>query len=83
MHFITYFKICNLVKLVIVTDIVGALHHFAKLCINTRCNDKPGFVVDSYLSRRSVANTLKRSMCADLTAYETYTIYFLLRTGFT
>ena len=26
-----------------------------------RCNDKPGFVVGSYLSRRIVANTLKRS----------------------
>jgi len=50
---------------------------------NTRCNDKPGFVVGSYLSRCIVANTLKRSMCADLTACETYTIYFLLRTGFT
>jgi len=26
-----------------------------------RCDDKPGFVVGSYLSRRIVANTLKRS----------------------
>jgi len=48
-----------------------------------RRNDKPGSVVGSYLSRRIVANTLKRSMSADLTACETYTIYFLLRTGFT
>ena len=49
----------------------------------TRCNDKPGFVVGSYLSRPVVANRLERSMCADLTACETYTIHFLLRTGFT
>jgi len=39
--------------------------------------------VGSYLSRRMIAHTLKRSMCADRTACETYTIYFLLRTGFT
>ena len=59
------------------------LYHFAWLCIDIRCNDKPGFVVGSYLSRRYVTITLKRSMCTDLTACETHTIYFLLQTGFT
>ena len=31
----------------------------------SQVNDKPGFVVGSYLSRRIVANMLERSMCAD------------------
>jgi len=44
---------------------VGVLQGFALYCILIRCNDKPGFVVGSYLSRRMVAHTLKRSANAD------------------
>ena len=46
-------------------DYMGVMYKNALSCINVRSNDKPGFVVGSYLSRRSVATTLERSMCAD------------------
>ena len=69
----SFCKLCRLSKL------IGVL----RLRNISQVNDKPGFVVGSYLSRCYVAITLKRSMFADLTACETYTIYFLLRTGFT
>ena len=46
-------------------DYVGIMYKNALSCINVRCNDKPGFVVGSYLSRRMVAHTLERSMSAD------------------
>ena len=37
------------------------MHHYARLCIIVRSDDKPGSVVGSYLSRPTVASRLKRS----------------------